>query len=130
MLCGFQPVKFPEVGQCVHKLLAHPRKRDALYQQNHCGVYRTQFKAGKLRVVRSRDNGRNREFMTCGLPQRNDFSLVLREAMASDHLDNAGVYFGTTGGAVFGTSNAGGSWKPLAEHLPPVYSVPVTYPAR
>ena len=81
-------------------------------------------------MARSRDNGRNWEFMTRGLPQRHDFSLVLREAMASDQFDNAGVYFGTTGGAVFGTSNAGGSWKPLAEHLPPVYAVSVTYPVR
>jgi hypothetical protein len=40
VLADFSPDKFPEVGQCVHKLLAHPRTPGALYQQNHCGVYR------------------------------------------------------------------------------------------
>ena len=36
----FMPDNFPEVGQCVHHLLAHPRRPEALYQQNHCGIYR------------------------------------------------------------------------------------------
>ena len=51
VLADFQPVKFPEVGQCVHKLLAHPRHRDALYQQNHCGIYRARFTASKWQDI-------------------------------------------------------------------------------
>jgi hypothetical protein len=43
----FQPEKFPEVGQCVHKLLAHPANPDMLYQQNHCGLYRGKFSGAK-----------------------------------------------------------------------------------
>ena len=43
----FMPEKFPEVGQCVHKLLAHPRDPETLYQQNHCGVYRGKFTGKK-----------------------------------------------------------------------------------
>ena len=43
VLVEFGPEKFPEVGQCVHKLKAHPRNPEALYQQNHCGVYRAGF---------------------------------------------------------------------------------------
>ena len=43
VLADFLPTEYPEVGQCVHKLRAHPLKRDALYQQNHCGVYRASF---------------------------------------------------------------------------------------
>ncbi len=47
VLADFRPDKFPEVGQCVHKLRAHPLKRDELYQQNHCGVYRAKFSGSK-----------------------------------------------------------------------------------
>jgi hypothetical protein len=42
---GFSAGEIPEVGQCVHKLLAHPRNPKMLYQQNHCGVYRARFDA-------------------------------------------------------------------------------------
>src|SRR5207248_1668930 len=144
--------KFPEVGQCVHKLLAHPRHREAIYQQNHCGIYRARFTAsrwqdiskglpgrfgfalavpaaedqtlftipiksseeryvpdGRLRVARSRDAGKTWELLSRGLPQANAYSLILREAMSSDDHDPAGVYFGTSTGAVFYTRNAGGS---------------------
>jgi photosystem II stability/assembly factor-like uncharacterized protein len=170
VLAEFQPNKYPEVGQCVHKLKAHPRKPDALYQQNHCGVYRARFNAekwqdlskglptrfgfglavpaaedqtlftipimsageryvpeGKLRVARSRDNGKNWELLSKGLPQNNAYALILREAMASDNHDEAGVYFGTSCGAMFYTRDAGDSWHNLAANLPPIYSVSTAY---
>jgi len=164
----FLPKKFPEVGQCVHHLLAHPRKPNQLYQQNHCGVYRARFDAqkwtdassglptrfgfclavpaaedetlftvpiegsnfrcnlkGRLQVGRSRDGGKTWKLLDKGLPQKNAYLLVLREAMASDAQSPAGVYFGTTGGQVYYTRDAGDSWRALAEYLPPVYSVSV-----
>ena len=164
----FLPKKFPEVGQCVHHLLAHPRNPKQLYQQNHCGVYRARADAakwtdisrglptrfgfcmavpaaedetlftvpiegsnfrcnlkGRLQVGRSRDGGKSWTLLGKGLPQKNAYLLVLREAMASDAQSPAGVYFGTTGGQVFYTRDAGDSWHALAEHLPPVYSVSV-----
>ncbi len=37
----FMPNKYPEYGQCVHRLLGDPARPDVLYQQNHCGVYST-----------------------------------------------------------------------------------------
>jgi len=162
----FQPEKFPEVGQCVHKLKAHPRNPDALYQQNHCGIYRADFAADKwtdiskglptrfgfalavpaaekqtlftipidsaeerfvpkarLRVARSRDGGRSWKLLTKGLPQSEAFVLVLREAMTSDDRDPAGVYFGTSTGALYYTRDGGDSWHVLSAHLPPIYSV-------
>ena len=78
---------------------------------------------GKLRVARSRDGGKSWQFLTKGLPQSNAYAMVHREAMTSDDNESAGVYFGTTGGSVFYTRNAGNSWQALCEHLPPVYSV-------
>jgi hypothetical protein len=58
-----------------------------------------------------------------GLPQFRAYVLVLREAMTSDECDPAGVYFGTSTGSLFYTRDAGDSWRVLAEHLPPIYSV-------
>jgi hypothetical protein len=149
----FQPDKFPEVGQCVHKLKAHPDNSDALYQQNHCGIYRADFTGkewtdiseglpsrfglalavpaaekqtlftlpidfaerryvpqGKLRVSRSRNGGKTWKLLTNGLPQKNAHVIVLREAMTSDDREPAGVYFGTSTGALFHTRDAGDSW--------------------
>jgi BNR/Asp-box repeat len=162
----FLPDKFPQVGQCVHKLKAHPHRPDALFQQNHCGIYRSDFTAdqwtdiskglpsrfgfalavpaaekqtlftipvesaehrfvpqGKLRVARSRDAGRTWKLLSKGLPQSNAYVLVLREAMASDDRDPAGVYFGTSTGTLFYSRDAGDSWQVLAQYLPPIYSV-------
>jgi photosystem II stability/assembly factor-like uncharacterized protein len=166
VLVNFAPEKFPEVGQCVHKLKAHPRNPDALYQQNHCGVYRADFGGekwtdiskglpsrfgfglavpsaekntlftipihspeeryvpqGKLRVARSRNGGKTWKLLTKGLPQSDAYDLILREAMTSDDRDPAGVYFGTAGGTLFHTRDAGDSWHLLSAHLPPIYSV-------
>ncbi len=80
---------------------------------------------GKLRVYRSRTGGNEWEALTKGLPQENCYVNVLRDAMAVDSLDPCGIYFGTTGGQVYGSANAGDSWEPLVEHLPPVLSVEV-----
>ena len=164
----FLPDKFPEVGQCVHKLLAHPANPEALYQQNHCGVYKGKLTGkkwtditrglpsrfgfglavpeaepetlftvphqgaeyrcnldGQLAVARSRDGGRSWKLMTRGLPKQHAHVTVLREAMTSDHLKPAGVYFGTEGGTVFSTNDGGENWGVLAANLPPVYSVSV-----
>src|SRR5229473_1993470 len=56
---------------------------------------------GKLRVYRSRKGGNEWEALTKGLPQRDCYVNVLRDAMAIDSLDSCGVYFGTTGGQVY-----------------------------
>jgi len=80
---------------------------------------------GKLRVYRSRSGGNEWEALTKGLPQRDCYVNVLRDAMAVDSLDKCGVYFGTTGGQVYGSADAGDTWNPLVEHLPAVLSVEV-----
>lgn len=80
---------------------------------------------GKLRVYRSRSGGGEWEALTTGLPQNNCYVNVLRDAMAIDSLDSCGVYFGTTGGQVYCSSDSGDNWKPIVEHLPAVLSVEV-----
>ena len=80
---------------------------------------------GKLRVYRSRTGGNEWEALTKGLPQNDCYVNVLRDAMAVDSLDKCGVYFGTTGGQVYASNDAGENWKPIVRDLPPVLSVEV-----
>jgi hypothetical protein len=81
--------------------------------------------AGKLQVYRSRTGGNEWEPLTKGLPQSNCYVNVLRDAMAVDSLDSCGVYFGTTGGQVYASPDAGDSWAPIVHDLPAVMSVEV-----
>jgi photosystem II stability/assembly factor-like uncharacterized protein len=80
---------------------------------------------GKLRVYRSKTGGNDWEPLTKGLPQQNCYVNVLRDAMAIDSLDSCGVYFGTTGGQVYASADAGDSWNPIVRDLPAVLSVEV-----
>jgi photosystem II stability/assembly factor-like uncharacterized protein len=80
---------------------------------------------GKLRVYRSRTGGHEWEALTSGLPQSHCYVNVLRDAMAVDRLDPCGVYFGTTGGQVYASPDAGEHWTPIVRDLPAVVSVEV-----
>ncbi len=167
--CDFLPEeqRYPEYGQCVHCLVRAPGEADRLYQQNHCGMYRSDdggqswvsienglpstfgFPAaahprdpetlfllplngdilgryvpeGKAAVWRTRDGGAHWQAMREGLPQQNAFIGVLRQAMATDKLEPAGVYFGTSSGSLFASADEGESWNCIAEHLPSISSV-------
>jgi photosystem II stability/assembly factor-like uncharacterized protein len=162
----FQPQRYPETGQCVHKLLLHPLDDRRLYQVNHCGVYRSDDRGenwteitaglpsdfgyalaidpddanalyvipeesshmratveGKLRVYHSRDAGATWTPLTQGLPQENAYVSILREGMTSDGAEPCGVYFGTSSGHLFASSDGGLSWKLVAGYLPRILSV-------
>jgi len=80
---------------------------------------------GRLRVYRSRKGGNEWEALTDGLPQKDCYVNVLRDAMAIDSLDDCGVYFGTTGGQVYCSPDGGDHWAPIVRDLPPVLSVEV-----
>jgi hypothetical protein len=80
---------------------------------------------GKLRVYRSRTGGNEWEPLTKGLPQKDCYVNVLRDAMAVDEAESCGVYFGTTGGQVYASADSGDSWTAIARDLPAVLSVEV-----
>jgi photosystem II stability/assembly factor-like uncharacterized protein len=80
---------------------------------------------GKLRVYRSRTGGNEWEALTNGLPQSNCYVNVFRSAMAVDSIDPCGVYFGTTGGQVYASTDSGDNWTPIVRDFPPVLSVEV-----
>jgi BNR/Asp-box repeat len=80
---------------------------------------------GKLRIYRSKSGGNEWEALTKGLPQSDCYVNILRDAMAVDTLDSCGIYFGTSGGQVYVSPNAGDSWAPIVRDLPGVLSVEV-----
>ncbi|MGC9224583.1 MAG: WD40/YVTN/BNR-like repeat-containing protein [Terracidiphilus sp.] len=80
---------------------------------------------GKLRVYRSRTGGNEWEPLAKGLPERDCYVNVLRDAMAVDRLDQCGIYFGTTGGQVYASPDSGDTWAPIVRDLPAVLSVEV-----
>ncbi|MEO5509409.1 MAG: exo-alpha-sialidase [Longimicrobiales bacterium] len=80
---------------------------------------------GKLRVYRSRSGGNEWEALTNGLPQKDCYVNVLRDAMCVDRLDECGVYFGTTGGQVYASADSGDNWNAIVRDLPAVLSVEV-----
>ena len=72
-----------------------------------------------------RTGGGEWEPLTAGLPQQNCYVNVLRDAMAVDAHHPCGIYFGTTGGQVYASADAGESWAPIVRDLPAVLSVEV-----
>jgi photosystem II stability/assembly factor-like uncharacterized protein len=78
---------------------------------------------GRLRVYRSRRGGNEWEALAKGLPQKDCYVDILRDSMSTDLLDQAGIYFGTTGGQVYASIDSGDSWVAIVRDLPPVMSV-------
>jgi hypothetical protein len=77
----------------------------------------------KLRVYRTTNAGATWEPLTKGLPQSGAYETVLRDALAADSFESAGIYFGTRSGKVFGSNDEGASWTEIADGLPPVVCV-------
>ncbi len=106
-------------------IAVHPHEPETIYVVPIKSDTEHYFPEGRLRVYRSRTGGGEWEALSEGLPQRDCYQNVLRDAMAVDTLESPGIYFGTTGGSVFASADAGDSWRPIAEHLPRVLSVEV-----
>lgn len=162
--------RYPEWGQCVHKVVLAADGGGHLYQQNHCGVYRSpdggehweEITAGlpsefgfvmaahprdprtawtiplngpelgrtmpgnAAAVWRTHDGGETWIRSGDGLPQRDAFLGVLREALAIDGLDPVGLYFGTSTGQVYASFDEGRRWRLIADNLPSIWSVEAT----
>ncbi len=159
--------KYADWGQCVHSIAMASGRPERLYQQNHCGMYRSDdggmswesIEAGlpstfgfpsaahprdadtlyllplngdihgrympdaAAAVWRTRDAGRSWQDLRAGLPQKDAYFGVLRQAMATDPLAPHGLYFGTSSGSVFISNDEGESWQETARHLPTITSM-------
>lgn len=80
---------------------------------------------GQLKVFRSKSGGNDWEPLSRGLPQKDCYVNVLRDAMCVDRMDECGVYFGTTGGQVYASPDGGDNWNAIVRDLPAVLSVEV-----
>ena len=101
----------------------HPHQTDTVYiVPLESDQFRVTAEA-KLRVFRTTDAGASWEPLTRGLPQSDAYETVLRDALAADSLDPAGIYFGTRSGKLYGSSDDGSSWDQLADGLPPIVCV-------
>ena len=162
----FMPGKYPEFGQCIHKIAMHPARPERLFLQNHWGLYRSddssenwtdiangvpsdfgfamvmhprnldcvyivpvesdQFRCacdGRLRVYRTHNGGASWEPLARGLPQKQAYETVLRDAMTVDSLDPVGIYFGTRSGQLFGSCDEGKTWSKILDGLPSIVCV-------
>jgi hypothetical protein len=159
--------RFPETGQCVHKVAMAAGQPETLYQRNHCGVYRSDdgsetwqeitdglptdfgfamvahprdpdicwviplstpeegryMPDGHTAVWRTDDRGASWTRADDGLPKRDAYMSVLREAMARDTLEPVGVSFGTETGQLWHSRDGGLSWRMITDTLPEIWAV-------
>lgn len=157
--------RYPEFGQCVHKIVSHPSNPRKIFLQNHWGLYKSEdggdswtdiangvpsdfgfamdvdphdagvyiiplesdeFRCtpeGKLRVYRTRDEGKSWVATETGLPQENALETVLRDGLSTDSFKPTGIYFGTRSGKLFGSKDGGDSWSTILESFPPIVCV-------
>ncbi len=104
-------------------MVAHPRRGGTIYTFPLTSDEFRVPRDGSPRVWRSRDAGASWEPLGKGLPERDGFFTVLRDAFSADTLDPVGLYFGTRGGQLYGSIDEGESWRTIAEFLPPILCV-------
>jgi photosystem II stability/assembly factor-like uncharacterized protein len=105
--------------------VAHPHDRDSFYVIPLDAGHGRVMPEGRAAVWRTRDAGNSWQRLDRGLPERDAHLGVLREGLATDGLDDPGIYFGTSTGQVFASADAGDSWTEIAGYLPGVASVEV-----
>jgi photosystem II stability/assembly factor-like uncharacterized protein len=101
----------------------HPHDRDTFYVIPLDPGHGRTMPDGKLAVWRTRDAGSSWQRLDRGLPQENAYVGVLREGMAIDAQDTPGLYFGTSTGQLFASSDEGDSWSQIGGLFPGITSV-------
>lgn len=105
-------------------LAVHPTDPQTLYVMPHINESGSRYMPGaRMAVWRSRSGGASWERLDRGLPDVTSYAKVLREGLATDPLNPAGVYFGTSSGHLFASFDEGESWRMIAAHLPEINSV-------
>jgi photosystem II stability/assembly factor-like uncharacterized protein len=113
-----------DVGDIGFPIELHPRDPDTawVFPMDGTDVWPRTSPDGKPAAYVTRDAGESWSRLDDGLPDQGWFT-VKRQAMTVDAGDPVGVYFGTTSGSVWGSSDEGASWAPIVEHLPEIYAV-------
>ncbi len=114
-----------KIGDIGFPVVLHPRDPNTLwvFPMDGTSVWPRTSPGGKPAVYVSKNAGKTWQRLDNGLPESQGWFTVLRQAMTGDAHDPIGLYFGTTGGEVWASKNAGEKWSCIAQHLPQIYAV-------
>jgi photosystem II stability/assembly factor-like uncharacterized protein len=142
--CGFYRVDRPserwqrvgknmpaEIGDIGFGVVPHPRDKDTawVFPMDGGGDWPRTPIAGKPAVYRTRDGGASWQRCDEGMPREQAWWTVKRQAMCADEGTPAGLYFGTTSGEVWASTDEGAQFRCVFRHLPHVFSVTYGRPA-
>jgi photosystem II stability/assembly factor-like uncharacterized protein len=115
------------VGDIGFPIALHPHDPDTVwvFPMEGTSVWPRVSPEGKPAVYMTRNAGKTWTRQATGLPQAQAWWTVKRQAMTTDSHEPVGLYFGTTGGEIWGSRSAGENWTCLTRHLPEIYSVEV-----
>lgn len=114
-----------EVGDIGFPMVVHPRDPDTAWviPMDGTTIWPRTSVSGRPAAYRTRDAGSTWERLDAGLPRRDAWLTIKRQAFGADTCEPVGLYFGTTSGEVWASSTEGEGWRSIARHLPEVYSI-------
>ena len=114
-----------DVGDIGFPIVIHPRDPDTAWviPMDGTTVWPRTSVGGRPAVFRTSDAGNSWQRQDAGLPQRDAWLTIKRQAFGADTCDPVGLYFGTTSGEIWVSDNEGASWRTIARHLPEIYSL-------
>ena len=115
------------VGDIGFPLVVHPRDADTawVFPMDGTSVWPRTSPEGRPAVYATRNGGKTWQRLDAGLPAKQAWWTVKRQAMTGDAADPVGLYFGTTSGELCVSRDEGRRWTCIARHLPEIYSVEV-----
>lgn len=115
----------PKVGDIGFPIVLHPRdpQKVWVFPMDGTDVWPRTSPRGKPAVYGTNDGGRTWQAFRKGLPPRHGYFTVKRHAMTADRDEPLGLYFGTSGGQVWGSVDEGKRWRKLVDYLPEIYSL-------
>ena len=114
-----------KVGDIGFPMVVHPTNADTVwvFPMDGTSVWPRTSPDGKPAAYVTRNAGKTWKRLDKGLPAQQAWWTVKRQAMAADHRDPVGLYFGTTSGEVWMSRDEGARWSRLTQHLPHIYAV-------
>jgi photosystem II stability/assembly factor-like uncharacterized protein len=114
-----------QVGDVGFPIVVHPRDADTVWVFPMDGgtVWPRTSPGGIPAAYVTRNGGKSWQRLDSGLPQRQAWWTVKRQAMTVDARDPVGLYFGTTSGELWASRDEGRRWTCIARHLPEIYAV-------
>lgn len=120
-----------QIGDIGFPLVVHPRDAEMawVFPMDGSMVWPRTSPGGKPAVYVTRNGGRRWQRQDSGLPARDAWWTVKRQAMCADNGNPVGLYFGTTSGELWLSRDEGAHWRCIARHLPEIYAVETAGPA-